>query len=77
MKKLNLLTMVMLAFGFFLMSCAKDDLADENDDFGLIGTTGEIVESPPCWDLNENGVKDKEEDKNKDGIVDSSDCAQP
>ncbi len=28
----------------------------------------------PCWDLNRNGVKDKSEDVNKDGTVDSRDC---
>ena len=27
-----------------------------------------------CWDLNENGIKDPEEDMNKDGAVDVMDC---
>jgi hypothetical protein len=27
-----------------------------------------------CWDLNENGVKDLEEDQDEDGVVDVNDC---
>jgi len=30
-----------------------------------------------CWDLNEDGVEDPEEDVNEDGVVDVLDCAGP
>lgn len=75
MKKLNLLITGMLAFGFFLMSCTKDYDSEPGSSSGIIVTMGEAVEVK-CWDLNKNGIADQEEDKNKDGKVDSNDCSQ-
>ncbi|WP_228236808.1 hypothetical protein [Allomuricauda sp. M10] len=75
MKKLNLLTMGMLALGLFFMACSKEIDTEPAIGSGVV-TMGEAVESK-CWDLNKNDVADPEEDKNKDGKVDSNDCNQP
>ncbi|RIV44486.1 hypothetical protein [Flagellimonas pelagia] len=75
MKKLNLLTMGLWTLGLFLMSCTKDYDSEPASGSGNIVTMGEAVEVK-CWDLNKNGVADQEEDKNKDGKVDSNDCSQ-
>lgn len=47
--------------------CSGDD-----GDRGAVGAAGTA-----CWDLNENGVGDPEEDRNGDGVVDVLDCNAP
>jgi len=46
----------------------------EGDD-GNNGAAG--ADGISCWDLNENGVGDPEEDLNGDGVVDVLDCREP
>ena len=56
-----------------LAACEGDDGDDGRD--GADGADG--AEGPAglaCWDLNENGVPDPEEDLNGDGVVDVLDC---
>jgi hypothetical protein len=56
-----------------LAGCSGDDGKDGTD--GTDGTAG-----PPgapgiaCWDLNQNGLPDANEDINGDGVVDVADC---
>jgi OmcA/MtrC family decaheme c-type cytochrome len=57
-------------FGLLCLGVAGCDGDDGND--GAAGPPGEPGIS--CWDLNENGVKDPEEDLNGDGVVDVNDC---
>lgn len=60
-------------FAFTLTACDGDDGAQ-----GPPGPTGDAgapgSDGLSCWDLNENGVADPEEDLNGDGVVDTSDC---
>jgi hypothetical protein len=42
---------------------------------GADGVDG--IDGVSCWDLNENGVADAEEDRNADGLVDVHDCQGP
>jgi octaheme c-type cytochrome (tetrathionate reductase family) len=57
---------------FMVVGCedGKDGL-DGAD--GLDGTDGNAGTN--CWDLNENGIRDPEEDLNGDGVVDVLDCS--
>ena len=55
---------------FLIFGCSGDDGLDGLD--GLNGVEG--AAGVNCWDLNENGVKDPEEDLNGDGEVDVVDC---
>lgn len=56
--------------------------ADEvNENFNALSTAIDNIPAGPagpagisCWDLNENGVKDPDEDLNKDNVVDVLDC---
>lgn len=70
----SLLGVIVLAFA--LAGCSGDD-----GDDGAPGAPGaDGVDGAPgsdgisCWDLNENGVGDPEEDINGDGVVDVEDC---
>ena len=66
-----LLRLLLLAAGAFLIAgCDGDDGAD-----GAPGATGET--GLACWDLNQNGVADPEEDLNGDGNIDVLDCREP
>ncbi|NGX17399.1 tetrathionate reductase family octaheme c-type cytochrome [Wenzhouxiangella sp. XN24] len=56
-----------------LGGCSGDD-GDDGED-GLAGAPG--TDGISCWDLNENGVADADEDVNNDGVVDVLDCQQP
>jgi len=53
-----------------MAGCEGDDGAPGAD--GADGADG--AEGISCWDLNENGVADPEEDLNGDGVVDATDC---
>jgi OmcA/MtrC family decaheme c-type cytochrome len=54
-----------------LSLCVVGCDGDDGDD-GAAGPPG--TDGISCWDLNENGVKDPEEDLNGDGVVDVNDC---
>src|SRR6056297_2212910 len=56
-----------------LGGCSGDD-GDDGED-GLAGAPG--TDGISCWDLNQNGVADANEDTNNDGVVDVLDCQQP
>jgi mono/diheme cytochrome c family protein len=65
--------MAVLVLGLLISGCDGDDGAA-----GAAGAAG--PPGPPgisCWDLNENGVGDPEEDINADGMVDVLDCGPP
>ncbi len=53
-----------------LAGCEGDDGAPGAD--GVDGAAG--IDGFSCWDLNENGVADPDEDLNGDGVVDTQDC---
>lgn len=60
---------VLLALG----GCSGDDGKD-----GTAGTDGSPgTDGVSCWDLNQNGVADPDEDTNGDGVVDVLDCQLP
>jgi octaheme c-type cytochrome (tetrathionate reductase family) len=60
---------LLLALG----GCSGDDGKD-----GTAGTAGSPgSDGISCWDLNENGIADPEEDTNGDGVVDVLDCQLP
>jgi len=65
---------VLLAFA--IAGCEGDDGAPGADGVdGLDGAPGaDGSDGVACWDLNENGVGDPEEDLNGDGVVDVLDC---
>jgi OmcA/MtrC family decaheme c-type cytochrome len=62
-----LLAMAAITAVFALAGCEGDDGND--GDPGPAGADG-----VQCWDLNENGIRDPEEDLNGDGVVDVLDC---
>lgn len=66
--------LLLLAAGaFLLVGCEGDDGAP-----GATGATGQAgSDGFSCWDLNQNGVADPEEDLNGDGVVDIFDCREP
>lgn len=68
--------LVLLASAFLIAGCDGDDGAA-----GAMGATGDDGSDGAtgfsCWDLNENGVGDPEEDLNGDGIIDVLDCREP
>jgi len=67
----TLLSVIFL--GLAIAGCDGDD-----GDDGAPGAAGQPgADGDPglaCWDLNENGIKDPEEDLNGDGVVDVNDC---
>ena len=67
-RLLAVLSMFMLAFA--MAGCEGDDGAPGAD--GADGADG--TDGISCWDLNENGQADPEEDLNDDGVVDAADC---
>ena len=76
-KKAILLLISLLAIGF--AGCDGDDGTNGAD--GADGTDGAAgapgapgTDGQACWDLNNNGVGDPEEDINGDGVVDVYDC---
>jgi octaheme c-type cytochrome (tetrathionate reductase family) len=73
-KKAILLLISLLAIGF--AGCDGDDGADGADGTdGAAGAPGAPgTDGQACWDLNNNGVGDPEEDINGDGVVDVYDC---
>ena len=74
-KLFHLVAVLFVAFA--IAGCDGDDGAAGAD--GTDGADG--AAGPPgadginCWDLNENGVEDPEEDLNGDGVVDVNDCS--
>lgn len=44
-------------------------------DFALELICDTIGSETPCWDLNGNGQKDQDEDKNQDNVVNEDDCS--
>ncbi|MDH3620273.1 MAG: hypothetical protein OER91_05255 [Gammaproteobacteria bacterium] len=79
MRKFNMLFkwswtfLVAITLAFGLAGCEGDDgSAGAAGAAGAAGTDG--ADGQACWDLNNNGVGDEEEDLNDDGIVDGFDC---
>ncbi len=73
MNKLFWRFLPLAASAFLLTGCSGDDgAAGAAGAAGLAGNTGFS-----CWDLNQNGVGDPEEDLNGDGNVDVLDCREP
>ncbi|MEE4162363.1 MAG: hypothetical protein V2I25_07610, partial [Woeseiaceae bacterium] len=66
----GLQVLFLVAGMLFIAGCEGDDGADGLD--GQDGVDG--AAGVACWDLNEDGVKDPEEDLNGDGEVDVVDC---
>ncbi|MDH5456285.1 MAG: tetrathionate reductase family octaheme c-type cytochrome [Gammaproteobacteria bacterium] len=67
------LLLLALALGMGLAGCEGDDGAAGTDGTdGVDGTDGAAGQA--CWDLNNNGVGDADEDINGDGTVDVFDC---
>jgi octaheme c-type cytochrome (tetrathionate reductase family) len=64
----HLVTGILLALA--IAGCEGDDGVPGAD--GIAGTDG--ADGVACWDLNENGIGDPEEDLNGDGVVDVVDC---
>ena len=66
--------LLLLAVGAFLIAgCEGSDGAA-----GAAGAAGPSgSDGFSCWDLNQNGVADPEEDLNGDGVVDTLDCRVP
>ena len=61
------------AFGLGLAGCEGSDGAPgANGANGADGTDG--ADGQACWDLNNNGIGDPDEDINGDGVVDVYDC---
>ncbi len=62
-----------VCMAFALGACSGDDGKDGAD--GIAGAPGvDGSDGISCWDLNENGVADPNEDLNGDGVVDVLDC---
>jgi hypothetical protein len=59
-----------LVLGLLISGCEGDDGAA-----GAAGPPG--ADGISCWDLNQNGIADPEEDINGDGVVDVFDCQAP
>jgi octaheme c-type cytochrome (tetrathionate reductase family) len=73
-RKGGIALLALLALG--LAACDGDDGSDGAPGAaGADGTPG--ADGISCWDLNENGIKDPEEDVNGDGVVDVFDCQSP
>ena len=65
--------LLVLSLGLGLAGCEGDDGAPGRD--GADGTNGaDGADGQACWDLNNNGIGDPEEDINGDGVVDVYDC---
>lgn len=61
---------------FILAGCPLegDDGATGTIDSVDLAATIATLPGVNCWDYNADGIKDKVEDKNQDGIVDAKDC---
>ena len=65
--------LLVLGLGLGLAGCEGDDGADGMD--GVAGADGaDGAPGQACWDLNNNGIGDPDEDINGDGVVDVYDC---
>jgi len=65
--------LLVLALGLGLAGCeGSDGAAGANGTNGANGADGAAGQA--CWDLNNNGVGDPDEDVNGDGVVDVFDC---
>ena len=62
--------LLILSLGLGMAGCEGDDGADGQD--GADGVAG--ADGQACWDLNNNGIGDPDEDVNGDGVVDVYDC---
>ena len=62
--------LLILSLGLGMAGCEGDDGADGQD--GADGVAG--ADGQACWDLNNNGIGDPDEDINGDGVVDVFDC---
>ena len=73
-RELRFSTLLGIVFvAFTLAACSGDDGKDGVD--GIDGAPGaDGSDGLSCWDLNENGVADPNEDLNGDGVVDVLDC---
>jgi octaheme c-type cytochrome (tetrathionate reductase family) len=69
LRSVSLISVVFLALA--MVGC--EDGKDGDD--GAAGPAGaDGTDGVACWDLNENGVGDPEEDLNGDGVIDAVDC---
>ena len=65
--------LLVFALGLGLAGCDGKDGAPGSD--GANGSDGaDGSDGQACWDLNNNGIEDPEEDINGDGVVDVYDC---
>ena len=65
--------LLIFALGLGLAGCEGSDGTSGLD--GLVGADGaDGSDGQACWDLNDNGVGDADEDINGDGVVDVYDC---
>ncbi len=73
MKALDRCLLLLAASVFLFAGCEGDDgAAGQQGDPGTAGAAGVA-----CWDLDEDGVADPEEDLNGDGNIDVLDCREP
>jgi len=75
MKLISALRRLLLiaASAFLIAGCDGSDGAP-----GAAGPAGPAgSDGFSCWDLNQNGIGDPEEDLNGDGVVDTLDCREP
>ena len=67
------LFLLLASLGLGLAGCDGDDGRDGAD--GAVGADGaDGANGQACWDLNNNGTGDTDEDINGDGVVDVYDC---
>jgi octaheme c-type cytochrome (tetrathionate reductase family) len=73
-NELRIPTLLGIVFmAFTIAACSGDDGKDGLD--GIDGAPGaDGSDGVSCWDLNENGIADPNEDLNGDGVVDVRDC---
>ena len=65
--------LLIASLGLGLAGCEGDDgLAGSDGTNGVDGADGAAGQA--CWDLNNNGVGDPDEDINGDGVIDVYDC---
>lgn len=79
MKALTQRLLLVAVSAFLVVGCEGDDGTNGTD--GAVGATGadgaDGATGFSCWDLNENGVADADEDLNGDGSINTLDCREP
>ena len=76
MNALTQRLLLVAASAFLMVGCEGDDGANgANGAAGADGADG--ASGLACWDLNQNGTADADEDLNGDGNIDVLDCREP